>query len=147
MSVDQSFREQNRTSTERIRLLVAHLSDEQLLQPVGAHWTIATTLIHIAFWDRRVLDILNRSEQEGTLITPTIDVVVNDFALPFWAAILPRTAAQLAIDAAATLDARLEACHPALLADLYARNERWVNRAIHRGQHLDEIDRVLSAAR
>lgn len=143
MSVDQSFREQNRTSTERIRTLVAHLSDEQLQQPVGAHWTVATTLIHIAFWDRRVLDILERSEQEGTLITPTIDVVVNDFALPFWAAIPPRAAAQIALDMAGTLDARLESCSPSLLADLYARNERWVNRSLHRGQHLDEIEALF----
>jgi hypothetical protein len=143
MSMEQSFREQNRASTERMRALAAQLTDAQLQQPVGAHWTVAITLTHIAFWDRRVLDVLDRSEQEDKVVISSIDIAVNDLSLPLWAAIPPREAAQLAIDIAATLDARLETYPPALLAAVSARNVRWVNRALHRDEHLDEIDAAL----
>lgn len=143
MTLDQSFHQQNHAATERVRALAARLSDEQLRQPVGEHWTVAIALIHLAFWDRRVLDILDRSERAGALVVPTIDVEVNDLALPLWAAIPPRQAAQLAIDSAAALDARLESYPPALLAALFERNPRWVQRALHRGAHLDEVEAAL----
>ena len=41
MSLDRSFIEQNRASTERIRALVARLSDAEMQQPVSEHWTVA----------------------------------------------------------------------------------------------------------
>ena len=55
MGFDQSFIELNRASTNRIRAFAERLTDEELLHPVGEHWTIAITLVHIAFWERRVL--------------------------------------------------------------------------------------------
>ena len=57
MSADHSFIEQNRASTARIRTLAA-LPDDALRVPVGEHWTVAITLAHLAFWDRRVLAVL-----------------------------------------------------------------------------------------
>jgi hypothetical protein len=143
MSSELSFRKQNGTSTERMRALAAQLTDAQLQQPVGEHWTVAIALAHLAFWDRRVLDIIERSERAGSLIAPTIDVAANDLSLPLWAAVPPRAAAQLAVDAAAALDARLKACPP----DLLAGNERWINRGLHRNGHLDEIEAALRQAR
>ena len=143
MTVDRSFVEHNRASTERIRALVARLTDEELQQPVGEHWTVAVTLAHLAFWDRRVLHILDIAEGEGKLRAPEIDVVVNDLLLPFWAAIPPREAARIAIEAAETLDKRLEDFPPALLEEIHAQRERWVIRALHRNEHLDEVDAAL----
>ena len=55
MTLDQSFIERNRASTNRMRTLVARLSDQELQHPVGEHWTVAITLAHLAFWDRRVM--------------------------------------------------------------------------------------------
>jgi hypothetical protein len=55
MTLDQSFIELNRASTNRIRALAARLSDEELQHPVGEHWTVAIALAHLAFWDRRVM--------------------------------------------------------------------------------------------
>jgi hypothetical protein len=64
MALDRSFIERNRTSTERIRVMGA-LSDEELRRPVGKHWTVAIVLAHLAFWDRRVLYALDKTEQDG----------------------------------------------------------------------------------
>ena len=143
MAMDRSFIEQNRASTERIRKLVSKLSDKELQNPVGEHWTVAITLAHLAFWDRRVMFILDKTEQDGKLSAPEIDVVVNDISLPHWAAIPPREAARLAVEAAQTLDKRLEEYPQELLEQVYNSNERWVIRALHRGEHLDEVDEAL----
>ncbi len=145
MTPDRSFVERNRASTNRIRALVARLTDEEMQHRVGEHWTVAITLAHLAFWDRRVLFVLDRTESDGKLFRPEIDIVVNDILLPQWAAIPPREAARLAVETAETLDKRLEDLSPALLAELQAYNERWVVRALHRNQHLDDVDAALKS--
>ncbi len=144
MTIDQPFAQANRASTERIRALAARLTDAELQQPVGEHWTVAIALAHLAFWDRRTLFILDRTEREGKLAAFEIDGVVNDFSLPLWAAIPPREAARLAIESAEALDWRLESFPPALLEAVYSQSQRWVVRAMHRDAHLDEIEAALN---
>jgi len=143
MAMDRSFIEQNRASTERIRKLVSKLSDKELQHPVGEHWTVAITLAHLAFWDRRVMFILDKTEQDGKLSAPEIDVVVNDISLPFWAAIPPREAARLAIETAEKVNKRLEEFSPKLLDEIYNYNKPFVIRSLHRNEHLDDVDRAL----
>ena len=143
MTIDQSFIERNRASTERIRALAARLTDDDLRRPVGEHWTIAIALAHIAFWDRRVLAVLDATQREGKVSAPPIDISANDLLLPFWAAIPPRQAAQIAIESAEALDKRLEGFPPALLEAIYAHTQRWVARDLHRNTHLDEIEAAL----
>ena len=79
------------------------------------------------------------------MFIPQIDFIVNDLSLPFWAAIPPHAAAQLAIAAAEALDGRLASYPPALLEEIYAYNKRWVVRALHRREHLDEVDAALNS--
>jgi len=142
--MDRSFIERNRLSTERIRLLAAGLTDEQMQTPVGEHWTVAIVLAHLAFWDRRVMYVLDRSQQDGKLFIPEIDIFVNDLSLPLCAAIPPRQAARIAIETAETLDRRLESFPPLLLEEIYTYNKRWVDRSLHRGEHLDQADLALT---
>ena len=143
MTLNRSFIERNRASTNRIRELATRLSDADLQQPVGEDWTVAIALAHLAFWDRRVLALLDMTERAGSVVSPEIDIVVNDISLPLLAAIPPREAARIAIETATALDSRLEEFPPALLAEIYAYNERWVERGLHRGEHLDEVDAAL----
>ncbi len=140
MTINRSFIDSNRSSTDRLRTLAARLTDDDLLRPVGQHWTVAITLAHLAFWDRRVLAVLDATEREGKLAAPPIDFSVNDLLLPFWAAMPPRQAARLAVETAETLDNRLADFPPALLAEMYAAGPRWVDRSLHRNAHLDEIE-------
>jgi hypothetical protein len=143
MTLDRSFVERNRASTERIRALAASLTDEQMQHPVGEHWTVAIALAHLAFWDRRVMYVLDITERDGKLFIPEIDIFVNDLSLPLWAAIPPREAARIAIETSEELDRRLEDYSPALIEEIHAYNERWVVRALHRGEHLNEVDAAL----
>jgi hypothetical protein len=143
MPLDQLFVERNRASTSRIREIAARLSDDELRQPVGEHWTVAIVLAHLAFWDKRVSYVLDMTERDQKLFVPQIASIMNDLLLPFWAAIPPREAVRLAIESAEAVDRRLELFPPALLEEIYAHNPRWVVRADHRGQHLDEADAAL----
>src|SRR5215216_5143808 len=103
MTLDQSFIERNRASTERIRALAASLTDAQMQQPVGEHWTVAIALAHIAFWDRRVMYVLDTTERDGKLFIPEIDIFVNDLSLPLWAVIPARDAARICIETSETV--------------------------------------------
>jgi hypothetical protein len=143
MTLDRTFVELNRASTNRICALVARLTDAQMQHPVGQHWTVAIALAHLAFWDRRVMYVLDVTERDGKLFIPEIDIFVNDLSLPLWAAIPPRDAARIAIETAEALDKRLKAFPPTLLEEIHTYNKRWVVRALHRGEHLDEVDRAL----
>jgi hypothetical protein len=145
MTLDRSFVERNRASAERIRALAARLTDEEMQHPVGEHWTVAIALAHLAFWDRRVQYVLDMTERDGKLFIPEIDIFVNDLSLPLWAAIPPREAARLAIETATALDRQLEGYSPALLEQIQTYNGRWVDRSLHRSEHLDEIDAALAA--
>lgn len=144
MSTNDSFAERNRAATERLRALAATYTDADLQRPVGAHWTAAIALAHLAFWDRRVLALLDATDAAGEMVDMPIDLAVNDISLPLWAAIPPRAAAELAIASAETLDRRLAALPPPQLAQVRARGERWVDRSIHRNAHLDEIEAALT---
>jgi hypothetical protein len=142
MTVERSFVELNRASTKRIRDL-ARLSDQEMQTRVGEHWTVAIALAHLAFWDRRAMYVLDQTERQGKVTNPDIDIFVNDLSLPLWAAIPPHEAARIAIENAEALDKRLENYPPALLEQVYAFNKRFVVRALHRGEHLDEVDAAL----
>ena len=145
MTMDRSFIELNRASTARIRALAARLSDQQTQTRVGEHWTVGIVFAHLAWWDRRVMYVLDMTEKDGKLFIPEIDIFVNDLSLPLWAAIPPRAAARIAIETAETLDKRLEDYLPGLLEEIYNYNKRWVIRALHRGEHLDEADTALKS--
>jgi len=143
MPLDRSFIEQNRASSERIRNLAARLTDEEMQTKVGEHWTVGIVFAHLAWWDRRVMYVLDMTEKDGELFIPEIDIFVNDLSLPLWAAIPPREAARIAIETSETLDKRLEGYSPTLLEEIYSYNKRWVIRALHRAEHLDEANAAL----
>lgn len=142
MAVDRSFIERNRAATERIRRL-GELSDAELLTQVREHWTVAVTLAHLAFWDRRVLFVLEKTERDRALYQPPVDILVNDLSLPLWEAIPPHEAARLALEAAEALDRRLVEYPEHCLERVHVNNPRWVDRSIHRNEHLDEVDAAL----
>jgi DinB superfamily len=143
MTVDPSYKDLNRASRERIRALAERLTDEEMQTKVGEHWTVSIVFAHLAWWDRRVMYVLDMTEKNGKIFNPEIDIFVNDLSLPLWAAVPPREAARIAIETSETVDKRLEEYSAALLEEIYNFNKRWVVRALHRNEHLDEADAAL----
>ncbi len=143
MPLDPEIRDANRAATERIRSLAGRLTDDELRQPVGDHWTVAITLAHLAFWDLRALDAISR-EAAGSGPAPNVDVVVNDLSLAIWAAIPPREAVRLSIESAEALDAQIESLPDAVTAAVLGANPRWIRRSLHRNEHLDEAEAAIA---
>jgi DinB family protein len=143
MPLEPSYKDLNRASKERIRALAERLTDEEMQTRVGEHWTVGIVFAHLAWWDRRIMYVLDMTEKNGKLFIPEIDIFVNDLSLPLWAAVPPREAARIAIETSETLDKRLEEYDPALLEEIFNYNKRWVIRALHRNEHLDEADAAL----
>lgn len=144
MPLDPAYKDLNHASTERIKKFAASLSDDEMQTRVGEHWTVAIALAHIAFWDRRVLYVLDMTSKDGKLFIPEIDIFVNDLSLPLWAVIPPHEAARIAIETSEELDKRLEVYPQDLLEEIFNYNKRWVIRALHRNEHLDEVDAALN---
>jgi len=143
MTIDSAYKELNRISRERIHSLAERLTDEEMQTKVGEHWTVSIVFAHLAWWDRRVMYVLDMTEKDNKLFIPEIDIFVNDLSLPLWAAVPPREAARIAIESCETLDKRIEEYSPALLEEIFNYNKRWVIRALHRNEHLDEADAAL----
>ncbi len=143
MTVDRSFVKLNRVATERMRALAARLTDQELQHKVGEHWTVAIVFAHLAFLDRRAHYVLDATEREGRVINPDYDIFVNDLSLPLWAAIPPRRATAIGIEEAESLDKRLETYPADLLELVNAERRRYIFRADHRNEHLDEADAAL----
>jgi hypothetical protein len=148
MRIDRSYVAENDAERERLRALVGRLSDHDLARPMDAGWTVAGVLAHVAFWDQRIVVLLDDWERRGTSWTPSLEDArdvdwVNDAAKPLCLALPPRVAAELALSIAETVDRRVAAVSDALIeanARVGALNWR---RAQHRREHLDEIERAL----
>jgi hypothetical protein len=48
MSLDPTYKDLNRASTERIKKLASSLTNEEMQTRVGEHWTVSMALAHLA---------------------------------------------------------------------------------------------------
>jgi hypothetical protein len=153
MTVDRSYVEENRTQLERLRALVDRLSDQELSRPMEAGWTVAGVLAHLAFWDFRIVTLLEQWGPDGRGPAPRVyDETavdwINDASKPLCNGLAPRAAARMAIEAALTADQRVAGLTEAQLATNEAAGSPIsVRRAEHRREHLDEIERALATAK
>jgi len=150
--MDRSYVAENNKSRERLRKLVAEITDEELQLVIYKEgWTIAVVLGHLAFWDERRVVLVRQWKKNG--ITPSgltdLDTdVINDAILPFLLVMPPRKAAELAVSAAEKVDREIAGLSDELAKKIEALGDRHaLNRAIHRKMHLDEIDVLLKAKR
>lgn len=149
MAVDRSYVEENNAQRGRLRALVERLSDAELARPMSAGWTVAAVLGHVAFWDQRVLVLVERWEREGSKALPPaiprgeVDWI-NDSAKALCLALPPRAAARLALSVAEACDQKVAALpDDRVAANAAAGHPLNLRRAEHRREHLDEIERAL----
>lgn len=152
MSIDRSFVEQNGRERDRLRSLVVRLTDEELNALVNEYWTVAGVLGHIAFWDGRALFLAGKlvSHMPFTASDEEPEDVdwINDANRPLIHAIPPRQLADLALRVAEETDAAVASLPPDLAARTYPADPTSplnAVRAIHRAEHLDEIEGALAA--
>ncbi len=114
-----------------------------------AGWTVAAVLAHLAFWDQRIVVLVDAWQRAGATQVPSTvadhDVDwINDAGKPMLLALPPRAAARLAVAAAEAADARVAGLKDEFLtANAAAGGPINPLRATHRKEHLDEIERGL----
>ena len=144
---DRSHDVETDAERERLRQLIAGMSDEDLKRPMPAGWTIAAVLAHIAFWDARAIYWLDKWAKGGPPSAYEHENVeaVNESAKPLCLALRPRDAADLSLRLAEEADGKVKALNDEMLARIRATGAPPFNlsRAIHRKEHLDHIDREL----
>ena len=146
MAIDRSYVTANDRERARLAALVSKASDADLARPMPGGWTVAAVLGHLAFWDQRILALLDAWER-GTAPPPSHEADVdwiNDAGKPFLLALPPRTVAEMAVAIAGAVDRRVAT----LPEDLVKKNAAAgsplnLSRAVHRQEHLDEIERTL----
>ena len=146
MSMDRSYVARNDAERARLKALVARASDADLSKPMPAGWTVAGVLGHLAFWDQRILALADAWER-GVPPPPYSEADVdwiNDAGKPFLLALPPRKAAELALAIAEAVDRKVETLRDDVVAkNAAAGSPLNLSRAVHRKEHLDEIERVL----
>jgi hypothetical protein len=144
---DPSYVEQNARERERLRALVGRLGDEELGRPVNEYWTVAGVLGHIAFWDARVLALLDKLERGVPFTSADYEPEdvdwINDATRPIIHALEPRAAAGLALDLAEQTDGRVAATPPERMYPEDPNSPVNAVRATHRAEHLDDIEAAL----
>ncbi len=146
MTVDRSYGEKNDRERARLKALVARCSDADLARPMPAGWTVASVLAHGAFWDQRIVQLIQRWQRDGTVPLPEdpSEVVwINDSGKPMFLALAPRVAAELAVRIAESVDALVAGLSDEWVERIVAADVITLVRATHRGEHLDEVERAL----
>ena len=149
MASDRSYVAENDRERRRLEGLVDRLDDTALGRAMPAGWTVAGVLAHLAFWDQRIVVLIEQLKRGATV--PTLDPTqvdwTNDAAKPIQLALPPRRAATLAVEIARAADHAVATLSDELLAKNTAGGSP-INllRAEHRREHLDEIEQVLGRA-
>jgi hypothetical protein len=154
--VDRSYLERNEASLARLRDIVGRLSPADLDRPTApaedGGWTIGQTLGHLTFWDRFLHSrwraaLAAGPGQQPIFLPDELADLINGGLPPTWAA-FATAAGEAAIDdalEAAEQTNRLVAGLPpeTPVAAILAGRPSLLDRSIHRGQHLDQIERAL----
>lgn len=132
----------NSESTERLRVLVARLSDEDSQRPLGGAWTVGFALAHLAFWDARQVAALQRVVQGEQF--PSEDLATNAALEAMAPAFDPTSVGQAAVSAATQLDRIVETLTTEQLDELRASGKTYaIDRAPHRDEHIRQIEENL----
>jgi uncharacterized damage-inducible protein DinB len=143
----RAFAKENDAERARLASFVAKAPDTVLARQISGGWTVAGVLGHLAFWDQRIVELIEKWEREGVPPPRYQDADIdwiNDAAKPFLLAVPPRTAADLTIAIAEKADRLVAALTDAMLEKNKAAGSPInVDRAEHRREHLRELEPLL----
>ncbi len=139
----QHFVQENEASRNELRAFIDQLGDSELGHEVGNGWTVSTVLCHLAFWEQRVLYLLQQwrdGQFEPFRLTPQAINSINEAGRAIARAVPGRAAAQLALDSAESTDAQIAQVSEDLVEKICAAGfDRMLNRSLHRREHLSKL--------
>jgi hypothetical protein len=134
----------NAAERQRLVTLTEDRTEAELSLDLGKGWTVATKLLHLAFWDQYAASLLRKWKRAG-LTESAFDVdSLNEAVRALSSSISPQAAVALARAAAAEVDNEAEDVTPELKAAIEkAGRIRAMCRSLHRRAHLDQIQNAL----
>jgi len=146
--VDRSFVDENNAARVEMSEFIARVDERSFAFPVGSGWTISTCLCHLAFWDHRVLSLLNEWERTGQVEKSRLSSQsvnsINQAVNAISQAVPGAAAAKLALDSALAVDSHLASISDELVGQLVSAGfERYLKRSLHRREHLQKIKEAL----
>jgi hypothetical protein len=135
---------ENENETHRLEELVNRLTDQQLSTPMEAGWTVASVMAHLAFWDIRVVKLIELWKKSGVEYSPMDTELINEVTRELFIKLSPRVAAQIAIENARIVDRSIKDLSPDFIEKIrtVGQNVR-LERYVHRSLHMDEIEKTL----
>jgi hypothetical protein len=144
-SMNDFYTADNASERERLIRVTARLSDEDLRRQLPNGWSVATTLVHLAFWDTYYLALLKGWERSGCVPSSVDFHAINEAVRILGNAIPAQATVQLVQAAAEAIDRHLEGIPPELRAAIETSGRfRILKRALHRREHLDQIESALA---
>ena len=146
MTDDRPYIQVNDRERERLRAFIDRLDDEALAAPANEYWTVAGVLGHMAYWDNRVLVLADKIDRGEPWVPSDAEPDgdwLNDSTRALIHAIAPRAAAELALRIAEETDARVAELPLERMWPLDPESPITPVRGEHRGEHLDELERVI----
>lgn len=140
--------ERNRLSRERLTALTKRMDADDLRRPLGEHWTIAASLVHMCYWDGFVAQRWTHANANG-LHTPAsfeslLEDLVNDTLTPLLLRVPADETIALALETALAANEIIAGLSDERVAAVLQEGSiRLVDRSIHRTEHLDEIEAAL----
>ena len=144
--MSDDYIQENAKERARLFKLTATLTENDLMRPIPNGWSVATKLLHLAFWDRYCAALLKRWRSDVPSIS-TLDVdAVNESVRAMSLAIPAGAVVQLVRGAAEEADREAEQVAAELRAAIESAGRgRMLKRFIHRRVHLDQIEAALKA--
>jgi hypothetical protein len=135
---------ENKAERERLKRLAGGLSEADLRLEMPNGWSFATKLLHLAFWDYYALGLLRRWKDGGVTVS-SLDVDAVNGAVRELGRLIPGQAVlAAACSAAEAVDREVEGIGAELARAIEAAGRpRILHRAVHRREHLDQIEAAI----
>ncbi len=144
MDTLQEIIQDNARGLQALKEKTSSFSQEDLLTPMEAGWTVAAVLAHLSFWDLRAVTLIEKWTREGVSDSPMDTDVVNEATRGLCLAIAPDAAVKLVLSAAERVDDLIAGLTPEMIEAIQTRGKTVrLNRADHRRTHLGEIEKAL----
>jgi hypothetical protein len=142
--MSESHVEDNAVERRRLVQLTEGWTDAELARELGKGWSVATKLLHLAFWDQYAAALIRKWKRDGLTESPFDTDALNEAIRVLSRAVAPQAVVALARSAADEVDREVEEVAPELRAAIEKKGRsRALCRSVHRRAHLDQIESAL----
>lgn len=143
---DRSYIKRNDGARARLSALIDRLTDTDMGRDLGGGWTVGAALAHVAFWERRVLVLMERWQRQPVQEIPEEDDLINRALLPEWLLLPPDAVRGYVNDTLTAVDATVAAASDELIEAIRTGGETVnLERVEHRDEHLAQIEAALKS--